>query len=203
MSDELKTKPIQHSVKELTRLGIHPDIILCRTEKPMPLDIKEKIALFCDIEVEGVIEGIDVETIYDVVNKMASQGVAQVIEKRLKLSVLSPDLTKWNSLLSRIKKPTHTVHIAIAGKYAEMPDAYLSVIESTKHAGAYNDTKVCIHRFLAEDIHSLQDIETFVKDQHIDGFIVPGGFGYRGVEGKVLVAEYCRTTGMPYLGLCL
>lgn len=199
MSDELKTKPIQHSVKELTRLGIHPDIILCRTEKSMPQDIKEKIALFCDLEVEGVIEGIDVETIYDVVNKMAEQGVAQVIEKKLQLPVMSPDLTKRNTLLSRIKQPTKTVHIAIAGKYAEMPDAYLSVIEACKHAGAYNDAKVCIHRFLAEEISSLEQIQAFVVEQHIDGFIVPGGFGYRGVEGKVLVAEYCRTSGMPYL----
>jgi CTP synthase len=97
-----------------------------------------------------------------------------VIEKRLELTVLSPDLTKWNSLLSRIKKPTHTVHIAIAGKYAEMPDAYLSVIESCKHAGAYCDAKVCIHRFLAEEITSSEQIATFVKEQHIDGFIVPG-----------------------------
>lgn len=203
MSDELKTKPIQHSVKELTRLGIHPDIILCRTEKTMPQDIKEKIALFCDIGKEGVIEGIDVSTIYDVVNKLAEQWVAQVIEKKLELPVLSPDLTKRNTLLSRIKQPKYTVHIAIAWKYAQMHDAYLSVIEATKHAGAYADAKVCIHRFFAEEITSQEQIHNLVKEQHIDGFIVPGGFGQRGIEGKILVAEYCRTTGTPYLGLCL
>lgn len=137
---------------------------------------------------------MDVATIYDVVNKMAEQGVAQVIEKRLHLPVLTPDLTKWNDLLYRIKQPTHTVHVAIAGKYAEMPDAYLSVIESLKHAGAHMDAKICIHRFLAEKITSHQQIADFVREDHIDAFIVPGGFGERGIEGKIRVAEYCRTT---------
>ncbi len=203
LTDELKTKPIQHSVKELTRLWIQPDLILCRTEKPIPHEIKEKIALFCDIDVDSVVEWIDVATIYDVVNKMAEQWVTQVIEKKLALPPLQPNLTKRNELLYRITAPKHTVHIAIAGKYAEMPDAYLSVIEACKHAGAYCDTKVCIHRFLAEEITSIEQIKNFVEEQHIDAFIVPGGFGYRGVEWKILVAERCRTTQTPYLGLCL
>lgn len=174
LTDELKTKPIQHSVKELTRLGIQPDIILCRTEKTIPHEIKQKISLFCDIDAESVIEGKDVETIYDVVNKMEEQGVTNVLEQKLNLEPLRPNLQKRNMLLHAIKHPNNTVHIAIAGKYAEMPDAYLSVIEACKHAGALCDTKVCIHWFLAENIESLDQIDKFVKDEHIDGFIVPG-----------------------------
>lgn len=203
LTDELKTKPIQHSVKELTRLGIHPDIILCRTEKPIPDEIREKIALFCDIDVDGVIEGIDVETIYDVVNKFKEQGVESVIEKRLNLPSIQADLAKRNTLLHRIKSSSHTVTIAIAGKYAEMPDAYLSVIESCKHAGAYLDTKVQILWFLAEQISSLEQIGKFVQTHHVDGFIVPWWFWPRWIDGKLLIAEYCRTHHLPYLWLCL
>ena len=203
LNDELKTKPIQHSVKELTRLGIHPDIIICRTDRMIPDEIKEKISLFCDIDLDGVIEGRDVESIYDVVNMLRLQGVEQVIEKKLHLPSVSADLTQWNALLERIKHPTHQVTIAIAGKYAEMPDAYLSVIESCKHAGAHLDTKVQIKRLLAEDVTSREQIDEFVQRHHIQGMIVPGGFGCRGVEGKILVAEYCRSTWLPYLWLCL
>lgn len=202
-SDELKTKPIQHSVKELTRLGIHPDLILCRTEKHIPEEIKAKIALFCDLDTEEVIEWLDVETIYDVVNKFADQGVTQLIEKKLALGQISPNLTKRNMLLQRIKQPTYEIHIALAGKYAELPDAYLSVIESLKHAGAFCDTKVCIHRLLTEEVTSLEHVADFVHTHNITACLVPGGFGTRWVEGKILVAEWCRTTGMPYLWLCL
>ena len=127
-------------------------------------------------------------------NKFAEQGVTQIIEKKLALPSMQPNLTKRNDLLHRMSTPQNTIHIAIVGKYAEMPDAYLSVIESCKHAGAHTRTKVCIHRFLAEEIDSLEQIRSFVDEQKIDAFIVPGGFGYRGVEGKILIAQRCRTT---------
>ena len=203
VTDELKTKPVQHSVKELTRLGIHPDIIMCRTSHPMSQSTKAKIALFCDVDEEAVIEGADVSTIYDVPNKLMQQWVHTIIQQKLKLPSIEPNLDYWNEQVARLVQPTHQVIIAIAGKYNELCDAYISVVEALRHAGAWLDTKVVIKWVNTEEITNIEQLDQLVISQQIQWFVVPWWFGHRGVEGKIMVAEYCRTYTVPYLWLCL
>jgi CTP synthase len=203
VTDELKTKPIQHSVKELTRLWIHPDIIMCRTSHPMTQSAKAKIALFCDVDEEAVIEWLDVSTIYDVPNKLMQQWAHTIIQHKLNLPEITPNLDQWNEQVTRLTQPTHQVVIGIAGKYNELCDAYISVVESLRHAGAWLDTKVIIKWINTEEITSIEQLEQLVMNQSIQWFVVPWWFGHRGVEGKIMVAEYCRIHKLPYLWLCL
>ena len=199
-SAELKTKPTQHSVKELRGIGIQPDVIVCRSGKPLPDDLKAKIALFCDINKEAVISNPDVETIYEVPLWFEKAGLDQLIIKRLGLNCGQRDLLTWREFVNKIKNPRFTVDIALVGKYIALPDAYLSVTEALHHAGVAQETAVRIHWVDAEKIE-VEGAEEFLAG--MDGILVPGGFGYRGVEGKIVATGYAREQKIPYLGICL
>lgn len=203
VTDELKTKPIQHSVKELTRLGIRPDIIMCRTSHTMSDNIRAKIALFCDVDEDAVLEWMDVPSIYDVPNRLLDQWIIDILWRKLKLDLAHVDLTAWNQQVTSLLNPKDNVTIAIAGKYNELCDAYISVVESLRHAGARLDTKVNIEWINTEDITSLDKIDQLVISHNIVWIVVPWGFGNRWVEGKILIAQYCREHKLPYLWLCL
>jgi len=203
VTKELKTKPIQHSVKELTRLGIHPDIIMCRTSHKMSDEIRAKVSLFCDVDEDCVLEWLDVSTIYDVPNRLLDQWIDQIIMRKLKLNTLQPDLDMWNEQVWRMLVPSHEVVIGIAGKYSELCDAYISVVEALRHAGAWLDTKIIIKRINTEELTNVEQVRQTIIDQWIQWMVVPWGFGNRGVAGKILVAQYCREQQLSYLGLCL
>ncbi len=197
---ELKTKPTQHSVKELRSIGIQPDIIVCRSERPLSEEIKRKIALFCDIDPEAVIPNCDAETIYEVPLLFEKEGLDEIVIRRLGLNAGQRDLMEWRSIVQRIKNPAHTVRVGIVGKYVSLPDAYLSIAEALCHGGIANDARVEVEWISAEDVeahgaaHCLEGLEAI---------LVPGGFGDRGVEGKIETARYCRENGIPYFGICL
>lgn len=198
---ELKTKPTQHSVKMLMESGISPDVLVCRTEHPINDDIRNKLALFCNVEKRAIIESIDAETIYDVPLLMLDEGLDVVVLEKLKLSTaVNPDLTKWNEFLKRFKNPSKKVEIGLIGKYVELHDSYKSIIESTIHAGAVNDTKVKIHWIHSEDLEE-DSIENELKN--LDGIIVAPGFGARGIEGKIKAVQYAREHKIPFFGICL
>ncbi|MBS4030354.1 MAG: CTP synthase [Clostridiales bacterium] len=199
-SGELKTKPTQHSVKELRSIGIQPDIIVCRTEKPLSKNIKDKIALFCDIDPNGVIENVDLETIYEVPLKMHAEGLDQIVARKLGLQQIEYDLSDWQSLVTRIKTLEKKVTIGLVGKYVSLRDAYLSVAEALFHAGFENDCEVDIRWIHAENVEK-QGAEVFLSD--VDGILVPGGFGDRGIEGKVAAVKYARENRIPFFGICL
>jgi CTP synthase len=198
---EMKTKPTQHSVQALRAIGIQPDAIICRSEMPIDADLKEKIALFCDVPREAVVSVPDVDSIYEVPLMLESAGLGKVMAKHFELdeAAHSPDHGPWIELVERIKHPRAAVPIAVVGKYVALPDAYLSVIESLKHAG--------IHHGLAIDIHWVSSEKLDAGDTSplmgVAGIVVPGGFGYRGIEGKVQASRYARHNRIPYLGLCL
>ncbi|WP_278276731.1 CTP synthase [Anaerobranca californiensis] len=202
-SGELKTKPTQHSVKELRSLGIQPDIIVCRTTLPLDDEIKEKIALFCDTKKEAVIENGDVETIYEVPLALEKQGFADLVLKRLNINnVKEPDLTPWEEMVQKIKGLNKKVKIALVGKYVELHDAYLSVAEALSHAGIYHDHEVEIKWIQAEDLESPDcNLDEVFSDVH--GILIPGGFGDRGVEGKIKAIKYGRENKVPLFGICL
>ncbi|HLS89904.1 MAG TPA: CTP synthase [Limnochordia bacterium] len=197
---ELKTKPTQHSVKELRSIGIQPDIIVCRSERPLSEEIKRKIALFCDIDPEAVIPNCDAETIYEVPLLFEKEGLDEIVIRRLGLNAGQRDLMEWRSIVQRIKNPANTVRVGIVGKYVSLPDAYLSIAEALCHGGIANDARVEVEWISAEDVeahgaaHCLEGLEAI---------LVPGGFGDRGVEGKIETARYCRENGIPYFGICL
>ncbi len=193
---ELKTKPAQHSAKELMSLGIRPDILVCRTEHPISDDMKRKISLFCDIDVEAVIESPDAPTIYEVPLIMEANGLANVAIKKLGLENKTPDLTAWTEMVNRIKNPTKSIKVAVVGKYVELKDAYISIDESIKHAGYHLYTKCDIDYIQAEDV----DVSTL---SNYDGILVPGGFGHRAVEGKINAIEFAREHKIPFFGICL
>lgn len=197
---ELKTKPTQHSVKELRSLGIQPDIIVCRSEMPLEQDIREKIALFCDVSPEAVIPNLDADTIYEVPLLLEEEGLDTLVLERLRLPEGTPDLGQWRAFVDRLRTPEHKVRIALVGKYVTLPDAYLSVLEALTHAGAAHRTDVEIVWVSAEDVEQ-SGPETFLKD--VDGVLVPGGFGPRGVEGKIAAIRWAREQKVPYFGLCL
>ncbi|MGB9680404.1 MAG: CTP synthase [Thermoanaerobacteraceae bacterium] len=197
---ELKTKPTQHSVKELRSIGIQPDMIVCRTEFPLSEEIKEKIAMFCNVNKEAVIENLDVDSIYQVPLELDKQKVDEYILKRLNLPVGKPDLKEWRGYVDKEKNLKNHIEIALVGKYVELHDAYISVVESLKHAGVYNDTSVYIRWINAENVND-QTVEKYLNGA--DGILVPGGFGDRGIEGKIRAAQYARENKIPYLGLCL
>ncbi|GGH87070.1 CTP synthase [Pullulanibacillus pueri] len=197
---EMKTKPTQHSVKELRSLGIQPNIIVVRTETPISQDMKDKIALFCDIEAKAVIECQDAETLYQVPIALQQQNMDQIVCDHLKLDVGPADMGEWQSLVDKVLNLSKTTTIALVGKYVELQDAYLSVVESLKHAGYSHDADVQIEWINSENVHEGNVDELLSK---ADGILVPGGFGDRGIEGKILAIQYAREHQVPFLGICL
>ena len=199
-SGELKSKPTQHSVKELLSLGIQPDILVCRCDVPITEDIRRKIALFCNVQPDCVIQNATAETLYEVPLLMAKEGLDEVVCRKLGLITHQPDLREWSAMVKREKNARKRVSIALVGKYTQLHDAYLSVVESLNHAGTANDAVVDI-RWV--DSETLTEASAAERLAGCSGILVPGGFGERGVEGKIATARFARENGIPYLGICL
>ncbi|RBP37049.1 CTP synthase [Garciella nitratireducens] len=198
---EVKTKPTQHSVKELRSIGIQPDILVCRSEKEVSKEIKEKIALFCNVEPEAVIQNLDAEYLYQVPLLLEKEGLAKLVCQKLGLECQQADLTEWVEMVERAKKHLEKkVTIALVGKYVELRDAYLSVAEALNHGGVSNNVDVEIRWIHSEEL-DYQNIEKQLKD--IDGILIPGGFGNRGIEGKIAAVKYAREHKIPFFGICL
>lgn len=199
---ELKTKPTQHSVKELLQTGNQADILVCRTEHPISDELRKKISLFCNVDRHAVIEALDAPTIYDVPLLMKEENLDRIVLNKLGLDTSTePDLTAWKAFLKKLKEPKHTVRIGLVGKYNKLPDAYKSIHESFVHASAANECKVEIDSIHAEDIEIAGDPEKLLS--HLDGVLVAPGFGERGIEGKIKTIQYLRETGKPFFGICL
>jgi len=197
---ELKTKPTQHSVKELRSLGIQPDVIICRADHPVGQELRDKIALFCDVEPRGVIPLETTDTIYEIPLTLEDAGLGELLIEHLGLPHQERDLSDWRRMIGEIKKPKQELRIALVGKYVELQDAYMSVREALRHAAWHNDRDVSIEWVRSEDLERDGGHEALAG---VSGMVVPGGFGYRGIEGKILAARYAREHGVPYLGLCL
>jgi CTP synthase len=198
---ELKTKPTQHSVKMLSENGVFPDIIVCRTEEPLNSDIKRKIAQFCNVKIEGVIEAPDASTIYEVPLLMMNEKLDQIVLKQLNITGYGePELEKWKAFLNKLKYPKSRLTIGLIGKYVELQDAYKSILESFVHAGAMNECKVQVLPIHSEFI---MDDNVGEKLSGLDGLLVAPGFGHRGIEGKIAAVRYARETGLPFFGICL
>lgn len=196
---EIKTKPTQHSVKELREIGIQPDILLCRMDRELPADQRRKIALFCNVEKDAVIGCYDAESIYQVPSMLHSQGIDNLICDQLKLQLPPADLSVWQRITDAIAYPLHTVNIAMVGKYVDLTESYKSLSEALKHAGIHTNSRINIHYIDSEELErngaeSLRDM---------DAILVPGGFGKRGVEGKIKAVQFARENNIPYLGICL
>ena len=200
-SDELKSKPTQHSVKEMLSIGIQPDIIVCRTEHPLSDDIKTKISLFCNVDKECVIENNNCDILYAVPMMLKDEGLDQVVIKKLGLECGEPDLTDWETMLDALRNPAQTVKIAMVGKYVELHDSYISVNEALKHGGIETKSAVDIHWIDSETLEGDVNLDEILGD--MDGILVPGGFGSRGIEGKIKACNYARTNNIPFLGICL
>lgn len=199
-SGELKTKPTQHSVKELRSIGIQPNIIVCRTEYPLPEELKQKIALFCDIDREAVIEARDADTLYELPLMLQEEGLDEIVVKRLGLQVGPADMTEWKKLVYKVKNLTHKTRIALVGKYVALQDAYMSAVEALRHAGFESDTDIEIKWVNSEEVTE-ESVDEILKD--VDGILVPGGFGHRGIEGKIIAIRYAREKKIPFFGICL
>ncbi|HEY3376663.1 MAG TPA: CTP synthase [Armatimonadota bacterium] len=199
-SGESKTKPTQHSVREMRSIGIHPDVLVCRCTRPLSTEMREKIALFCDVPNSAVIESIDTPTVYALPLIFEEQGLATQILKRLQLPARTADHREWEEVVARVLHPKHAVRIAVVGKYMNLTDAYISVYESLRHGGVANEAEVEIVWVDAEDIETRGAEALLAK---CDGILVPGGFGDRGVEGKIAAIRYAREKHVPFLGLCL
>ncbi|MFY9213615.1 MAG: CTP synthase [Tissierellaceae bacterium] len=199
-SRELKTKPTQHSVKELRGLGIQPDILICRTEKPLTQDLKDKIALFCDLDPSEVIENYDAASIYDIPIMLEEQGLAVKVIEHLNLECEELDLSHWNKLLEKMKNISGKVHIALVGKYVELKDAYLSVAESLFHGGLENGVEVDVKWIQSADLTD-ENCKDYLEG--VDGILVPGGFGVRGIEGKISAIKYARENKIPFFGIAM
>ncbi|MCA0985450.1 CTP synthase [Halobacillus yeomjeoni] len=197
---EMKTKPTQHSVKELRSLGIQPDVIVLRTEMEISEDMKEKIALFCDINKHAVIEARDAGTLYNVPITLQEQKLDQLTCDHFGLDCPPADMTEWNKLIDQVKNLKHNATIALVGKYVELPDAYISVVEALKHAGYGYNADVDVKWVNSEDLNA-ENVHEHLQD--VDGILVPGGFGDRGIEGKIDAIHYARTNHVPFLGICL
>lgn len=200
-SGELKTKPSQHSVTVLRSYGLQPEILVCRTTRSIPKTEREKLALFCSVPKEAVIECKDMKSIYEVPLALEDQNMASVVLQRLNMEDKKPDLKSWTSLVEKIKNPKITIKVAIAGKYTKLSDAYISVVESLKHAGYANDAQIDIKWINSEDCIDYNAAKEMLKD--VQAVVVPGGFGIRGIEGKLSVVRYARENNLPFLGLCL
>jgi CTP synthase len=200
--NEMKTKPTQHSVRDLRNIGITPDILICRTKMPLTEEMKKKIALYCDIMPDSIVEGLDCETLYELPMRFEEQNFPQLVMKRLGFQESEPDLKDWKRIVRAVKSPRGKVKVAICGKYMEhvsQPDTYISVVESLKHGGIENETEVEIEWLNAEGLGD--NITENLKG--VDAIVVPGGFGVRGIEGKIAAIRYARENGVPFLGLCL
>ncbi|MGZ8604386.1 MAG: CTP synthase [Actinomycetota bacterium] len=198
-SGELKTKPTQHSVKELRSLGIQPDTIVCRSDRVIGRHLKEKISLLCDVPISGVVSAVDVDSIYRVPLVLHREGLDRELANHLRIDT-EPDLSEWQDLVDRIDAASGTVNIAIVGKYVNLRDAYLSVIEALRHGGFHHGVKVELNWVSSDDLEDADVSQAFAG---MHGIVVPGGFGWRGVEGKLEAIRYARERGVPYLGLCL
>ena len=196
---ELKTKPTQHSVQELRRIGIQPDMVMCRSEEPLSRDIRDKIALFVNLPVESVVSARDVDSIYKVPLYFRAEGVDDQILDRFGIETDTPDLSGWEALVKRGDEARETVRIGLVGKYTKLEDAYLSVIEALNHGGIHHGGKVEV-RWIESDTLADGNVEEL---EQCDGILIPGGFGERGIEGKIRAAQYARENGVPYLGICL
>jgi CTP synthase len=199
---ELKTKPTQHSVKELLRVGIQPDVILCRSDYPLADELRDKIALFCNIEERAVVPLLTTDTIYEVPLILEEAGLGEYLVEELGLPKHEPQMQEWRELVYRIKRQRPELYIGLIGKYVDLHDAYLSVAEALRHAGWYHDVDVQIKWINSESLEKMGDKYTELLED-VSGIIVPGGFGPRGIEGKIKAAGYARRMGIPYLGLCL
>lgn len=197
---EMKTKPTQHSVKELRSLGIQPNVIVVRTETPISEDMKSKIALFCDIDENAVIEALDADTLYKVPLELQKQHLDDIVCRHLHLSCQEADMTEWKALVEKVTHLKENVTIGLVGKYVELQDAYISVVEALRHAGYDYDSDVTIKWINAENV-TTDTLQAELED--VDGILVPGGFGDRGIEGKIQAITYARTNNVPFLGICL
>lgn len=199
---ELKTKPTQHSVKELRSIGISPDILVCRSERPISKDMCEKMAMFCDVDPEAVIQNLTAESIYEVPMLMEEQGLDTVVLKKLAMEDKPKDMTQWHEMVARIlKKYDRKVTIAVVGKYVELHDAYISIAEALKHAAVANESEIEIKWVNSEKMEEDNNVEQMLKG--VDGILVPGGFGNRGIEGKIMAVKYARENKIPFFGICL
>lgn len=199
-SGELKTKPTQHSVKELRSIGIQPNIIVCRTESTLPQDFREKIALFCDINLDAVIEAKDAETLYEIPLLLQAEGLDQIVAQYFGVDDRQAQMEDWLALVHKVKNLKHRVKIAIVGKYVSLHDAYMSVVEALKHAGFRYDCDIEI-KWVNAELVDTGNVEAELSD--VDGILIPGGFGDRGIEGKVLAIKYARENRVPLFGICL
>lgn len=198
-SGEIKTKPTQHSVKELRSIGIQPDVLICRSEAQLPDDARRKIALFTNVEEKAVVTAPDVKDIHQIPEVLSAQGLDDLVCEHFNLSPPKPDLSPWHKIVEAAANPSVEINLAMVGKYVELADAYKSLNEAVKHAGTHTDSRVNIHYV---DSESIEQDGTAVL-QNMDAILVPGGFGLRGVEGKVAAAQYARENNIPYLGICL
>jgi CTP synthase len=197
---ELKTKPTQHSVKELREIGIQPDVLLCRSDRPLPKDVKDKIGLFCNVQGDHVFSAVDVSSIYEVPLFFHEEGLDEKIAEKLHIWTGQPDISKWKSMVERIRKPKSEVTIGIVGKYTDWRDSYKSLSEALVHGGVANDVRVNMIYIDSEELEQGKNQELL---KTVDGILVPGGFGERGVEGKIKAVEFARTEKVPYFGICL
>ena len=200
-SGESKTKPTQHSVREMRSIGIHPDILVCRCTHALSQEMREKIALFCDVQNESVIESVDTPTVYALPLIFEEQGLSTQVLTRLGLPKKAANHQEWQDVVYRVLHPEHEVKIGVVGKYMNLTDAYISIYESLRHGGIANQAEVKIQWIDAEEIETSHDVEVMLA--HCDGILVPGGFGDRGVEGKIAAIRYAREKRIPFLGLCL
>jgi CTP synthase len=199
-ASELKTKPTQHSVKELREIGIQPDILLCRCDRALPKDVKEKIALFCNVTADAVFSAKDVESIYEVPLNFHSEGLDEVIMEKLGMWTAKGDFSEWEKLVYKVKNPSRIVRIGIVGKYVDLKESYKSLSEALVHGGIANDVKTELVYIDSEELQKGKGRELL---EQVDGILVPGGFGERGIEGKILAIEYARTHKKPFFGICL
>jgi CTP synthase len=198
-SQEIKTKPTQHSVKELRSIGIQPDILVCRSEQPLPSEQRKKIALFTNVQEKAVISAYDADDLYKIPSMMHEQGLDEIVTRQLGLDLPAADLSEWDAIVEAKKNPDATVKIAMVGKYMDLKDSYISLVEALQHGGIHTRTRVNINFIESRDI----ELEGTGCLTDMDGIVVPGGFGDRGIEGKIDAVQYARENGIPYLGICL
>ncbi len=199
-SGEMKTKPTQHSVKELRSIGIQPDILVCRSAHELSEDMRDKMSLFCNVDKDCVIQNLDADSLYEVPLMLEKEGLAKIVCRKLHIDCDKPDLSDWKDIVEKEKKMLKSVPIALVGKYVELHDAYISIVESLKHAGIYHSTGVTIHWINSEKVTE-ENVDELLNG--VKGILVPGGFGDRGIEGKITAIKYAREQKIPFLGICL